>query len=94
MHWKCEFKYHLLIPVVFWKTYDFIYVYIMTRHPSFFSVHKNDIDGFGNAISSEAACFVIYAILTISVATLSAICIERPFSRLKVSYTGTLCARQ
>ena len=83
------YLYHLLIPVVFWKMYDVIYVYVMTHYPSFFTIHQKSIDGFGKAISSETACFIIYAGLTTMVAIISAKFIELPLSRLKVSYTDT-----
>lgn len=80
------YLYHLLVPVVFWKLYDIGYDWAKTNHPSFFLHHQKAISGAENVLSSEPVCFIIYSILVITVATLSAKYLEAPLSRLKVSY--------
>ncbi|MEO5889389.1 MAG: acyltransferase [Ferruginibacter sp.] len=77
------YLYHLLIPVVFWKIYDIAYYHADIRFPSFFTIHKNGILTFQSILSSEAVCYVIYALLTVGVASFSWYFIEKPINKFK-----------
>lgn len=80
------YLYHLVVPVAFWKLYDFTYGYMRTHHASFLARHQQGINRIENIIISEAVCFFIYAVLVVAVAAISAVLIEKPINKLKVSF--------
>lgn len=80
------YLYHLMIPVVFWKLYHEFFVYFKSSHAGFYAAHRSAINTFQIIVSSQAACFVIYSVLVIIVASLSAKYIEGPLNKLKVGY--------
>lgn len=77
------YLYHLVVPVAFWKLYDFGYGYVQFQYPSFFASHQKGISLFQNIISLQGVYFIIYSVLVVAVAIVSSKLIEMPFLKLK-----------
>ncbi len=82
------YLYHLLVPVVFWKLYHEAFVYFKTNYAGFYAAHRKTIGNFEIVISSQLACFIIYAVLVLIIASISAKYIEGPLNKLKVGYNS------
>lgn len=81
------YLYHLLIPAIFWKLYEISYGYSKIHYTLFFAHCQKEISAFEHILSSDVVCFVIYAALTIAMASFSWKFIEKPAAKLK-QYIG------
>ncbi len=83
------YLYHLLVPVIFWRLYRLVSRYFEANHAGFLARFKKPIDWWEIAVTSEVGSFITYSICVIIIASLSAIFIEKPLSKLKVGYSGS-----
>lgn len=81
------YLYHLLMPILFWKVYDFVIDFMKTQHAGFYNRHHNGFVMAENFLVSEVVGFIIYAALVIAVASLSWRFLEQPINKLKISYS-------
>ena len=87
------YLYHLLVPIVFWRFYSYVKNYFVSHHAGFYEQHRNAIGKFEIMIVSQAGRFIIYSIVVILIASLSAKYIERPLLKLKVGYNTRIGKR-
>lgn len=77
------YLYHLAVPVVFWQVFDSIYKHLNLKYPQFFIEEEHKIIFLVKVMSSQLGCFIIYSIITITLAVLSWHLVEVPFNNLK-----------
>lgn len=78
------YLYHLVIPFVFWKLFDYAYAHLQYHFPGFFSAHQRGIMILIKLMASETGCFILYMISTLLLATFSWYVIEKPINNLKM----------
>lgn len=82
------YLYHVVVPIVFWKIYSFSYAYLKLNHAAFFEKHRQAISGLETILVNEVVGFIIYALLTVAIASLSWKLVEKPLNKLKVSFNA------
>lgn len=78
------YLYHLLVPVLFWKLYNFSYEFVKVHYSVFFIRHEKEIMMVQNFLVLEVVRFIIYAVLVVAIATISWNFVEKPINKLKV----------
>ncbi len=83
------YLYHLLVPIVFWRSYSYVKHFFKSHYTDFFERHSSAIGKFEIVIASQVGCFVIYSVVVIITASLSAKYIEGPINKFKIGYTAS-----
>lgn len=82
------YLYHLIVPIVFWRFYSYVKKYFVSHYAGFYEQHRTAIGKFEIILVSQAGRFIIYSVVVLIIASLSAKYIEGPLNKLKVGYNA------